>query len=80
MATRTITVDFEAYERLKMVQKPGESFSETIKGVVRRPFDYDGWLKKIQANRLSKEAAAAIEEAIASRTLPSSYDQSSGGR
>lgn len=69
MATKTISLDMEAYDRLKQVQKPGESFSETIKRVVRKPFDYDAWIKRVRENRLSEEAAAAIEEAIATRKL-----------
>ncbi len=70
MATKTITIDLEAYDRLKQVQKAGESFSETIKRVVRRPFDHNAWLKKVDENQLSEEATAAIEQAIATRKLP----------
>ena len=39
MATKSIRIDIDAYERLKSVQKPAESFSQTIKRVVRKPVD-----------------------------------------
>ena len=47
MAVKTITIDIEAYKRLKGAQKPNESFSETIKRVVPKPFDLDAWMKKL---------------------------------
>jgi predicted CopG family antitoxin len=43
MATKTISIDVDAYERLKSVQKPTESFSQTIKRVVRKPVDLKAW-------------------------------------
>ncbi|HEV8608207.1 MAG TPA: antitoxin VapB family protein [Tepidisphaeraceae bacterium] len=75
MATKTITIDIEAYKRLKGVQKPNESFSQTIKRVIRRPFDLDTWLKKFEQKPISKEAAEAIEYAIASRKTRSNRER-----
>jgi predicted CopG family antitoxin len=39
MAIKTTRVDLEAYERLKAIEKEGESFSQVIKRVVKQPFD-----------------------------------------
>jgi predicted CopG family antitoxin len=39
MATKKITIDMEAYRRLKAVQQTDESFSQTIKRVVPKPID-----------------------------------------
>ena len=71
MATKTISIDLEAYERLKSIQEPRESFSQTIKRVIKPPLDLDSWLEKLEANPLSPQAVEAIEEQIASRRLPS---------
>lgn len=71
MATKTITIDLEAYGRLKSVQHERESFSQTIKRVVSPPLDVDAYLKGIQEDPMSEEALAAIEEHIEKRHQPS---------
>jgi len=75
MATKTITIDLEAYKRLKEVQKPNESFSQTIKRVVRKPFDLKAWFKKVEENQLSDSTIAGIEAAIANRHNRSRRDR-----
>jgi predicted CopG family antitoxin len=65
--TKTISIDLEAYDRLKALQRPGESFSQTIKRVVEPPFDLDVWLRKVRKLSLSKEALAAIEQHVSQR-------------
>ena len=72
MATKTITIDLEAYRRLKAVQKPRESFSQTIKRIARPPLDLDEWLKKMRAIRLDDLAVEAIERQVRNRRQPSS--------
>jgi predicted CopG family antitoxin len=67
MATKTISIDVEAYKRLKSVQKPNESFSQTIKRAIRPAFDLQQWLKKVRSSRLSDETLAAVEGQIAHR-------------
>jgi predicted CopG family antitoxin len=71
MATKTISIDLEAYERLKSVRHDNESFSQVIKRVVRPPFDVQGFLRAIEEHPLSEEALDAIEEHIEQRHKPS---------
>jgi predicted CopG family antitoxin len=65
MATKTITIDTEAYSRLKSVQKPDESFSQTIKRVVRRPVSANALAA--QLGKLSDEFWDAVAAQEASR-------------
>ena len=67
MATKTISIDVEAYERLKSVRKPGESFSPVIKRVIKPPFDVEEWLDLLRRHPISKEAGEAIEEQVRRR-------------
>jgi predicted CopG family antitoxin len=67
MATKTISIDLEAYKRLKAAKRNNESFSEVIKRVVPRQIDYDAWLKSVAADPFSDEFVAAVEEQVANR-------------
>jgi predicted CopG family antitoxin len=66
MATKTISIDLEAYERLKAVQKEAESFSQVIKRVVKKPVDVQEFLKRVGEHPLREEAAAAMESQVES--------------
>ncbi len=67
MATKTITIDMEAYQRLKEAKKKEESFSQAIKRIVPRRFDWEAWLADIARNPLSDEALEAIEAQVQNR-------------
>ena len=67
MATKTIPIDVDAYERLKSVQKPTESFSQTIKRVVRKPIDLKAWFGAMDRAALSRQAADAITRHVKAR-------------
>ncbi|MBN1506772.1 MAG: antitoxin VapB family protein [Sedimentisphaerales bacterium] len=71
MATKTISIDLEAHDRLRAVQKDAESFSQVIKRVIRKPIDVHGFLKEVGRHPLSGEATAAIESHIRKRHGPS---------
>ena len=42
MAAKTITLELDAYERLKAAKRPGESFSATVRRVRFGPSDSTG--------------------------------------
>ncbi len=65
MATKTISLDEEAYERLKARKKEGESFSETVKRLAGER----SWNEV--TGILSEDEAADLEAAIEGRRTTS---------
>lgn len=68
MATKTISLDIEAYERLREAKQPEESFSEAIKRLVPRAFDVEAWLSKLDRDPLDPKTVEAVEQAVAGRS------------
>jgi predicted CopG family antitoxin len=72
MATKTIRIDSEAYRRLENVRQKNESFSQTIKRIIRAPIDFEKWMASIEKDRLSEKAVEAVEAIISRRRTPRS--------
>jgi predicted CopG family antitoxin len=70
MATKTITIDLEAYSRLKSVQAENESFSQTIRRTIQPRLDLDAYLNRLEAASLSPAAARAVRAHVVTRHRP----------
>ena len=68
VATKTISIDIEAYERLRAAKRKEESFSEAIKRLVRHPVDLDEWFAELDREPMDKKAIRAIEKAVKGRS------------
>lgn len=64
MATKNIAISEEAYQRLKALKKPGESFTDVIQRMTRTRgvLDLAGLLSAAQAKELSARVAEGRAE------------------
>jgi predicted CopG family antitoxin len=72
MATKTISIDLEAYDRLQKMKKPDESFSQVIKRVLPERVDLDRWFSEVSGVPLGSEASSAVEQQVRQRTTKAS--------
>ena len=68
MATKTISLDLEAHDRLKGARKPGESFSAAIKRLIPPVVDLDEWFPELDSAPRSQAAIDAVREAVDGRS------------
>jgi len=68
MATKTISIDLEAYQRLDLARTRSESFSQAIKRLIHPPVDLSSWYARIDARPLASASTRAIEDRIRSRS------------
>jgi predicted CopG family antitoxin len=80
MATKTITIDTEAYDRLKVVQQENESFSQTIKRVVPRPVSTEDLIALFRqaGSKLSEGFFRGVQGALAERNTPADKERIDG--
>ena len=80
MATKTITIDMEAYGRLKTVQHENESFSQTIKRVIPRPISTKDLIALFRhaGSQLSEGFYQGVEAALDARNLSGDKERIDG--
>lgn len=64
MAFKTITISVPAYERLKKLKEPGESFSEVVLRELPEPYDTCGEILDSFKLRPSPKANPKLREAM----------------
>jgi predicted CopG family antitoxin len=68
MAVKTITIDMEAYERLAMEKKRGESFSQVIKRILAsRVMTAEKLLANARGLRIAEDTLDRMAEVVRDR-------------
>jgi predicted CopG family antitoxin len=70
VATKTISIDLDAYRRLRSARRGNESFSQVIKRLVHPPVDAAAYVAGIESTTMGRDAANAVREHVAARHRP----------